>query len=77
MRFLGRLQAQQFALRIAELGVEGELDANLIQFVADPLQARLSFDQSVLGEVSAKLRLEAVEIRDEVELDVTQQREPQ
>ena len=77
MRAQSRLQLDQFLLRVAELAMERQLDADFVQLVADPLQARLAVDQRVLGIVDAKLRLEAVKVGDQVELDVAQERKHQ
>ena len=77
MRRQGVLELGQLGLRVAVVQVESELDADFVELVADELQARLAFDQRMLGLVGAELRLEAVEVGDQVELDVAQERKHQ
>src|SRR5574337_281733 len=70
----GVLELGQLGLGVAVVQMEGELDADFVELVADELQARLALDQGMFGEVGTELRLEAVEVGDEVELDVAQER---
>lgn len=48
-------QLGQLGLGVAVVQVEGELDADFVELVADELQARLALDQRVLGIVGAEL----------------------
>ena len=70
-------QLGQFGLGVAVVQVEGEMDEDFVEIVDDEMQARLDLNQWVIGIVRAELRLEAIEVGDEVELDVTEKCEHQ
>ncbi|MEN6081873.1 hypothetical protein ABEV37_18330 [Chromobacterium piscinae] len=74
VRLAGGVQPLQLGVRLAIGSVQHQVDADLVQTVADELQHRFAAYPRVLGVIAAAALLQAVEITDQVELDVTQYR---